>query len=315
MATGAKTALFGRAIPGGIVSIEDQNITTGDRFFVHSGTGESTNSGTSPTDALTTIDAAINKCTASVGDVIYVMPGHAETIAAAGIDVDVIGLSIIGLGKGDNRPTITFNATTSDADIDADDIYISGLRFISSVNNLAWFIDANSNNLEMEDCQFVTASATEAYNFINIATTKDYFTFRRCSFIQPTDPEGTDGGDNTGCFYFVDSQYILVEDCYFEGNFETSIFHNKTTAATNLWIKDCYGSQALSGADVLTLVDNGTGGMVRCAFDVPSATDATTEGLFVTIAATTTFGFHNTTFMNDNAAGGNNALPVTADMA
>ena len=293
-------------------AVVDQKVTTGDVWFVDSATGADTaGSGRSPISPTATLDYAIGLATASKGDIIYVMPGHAETISgAAGIDVDKAGLSIIGLGQGDNRPTFSFSATASDCDIDADDIYISNLRFLSTVNSLVFFIDANSNNLVMEDCEFITTSGNEAINFINIATTKDYFAFRRCTFYQPTDPDGTDGNADTGCFYFVDSEYITVEDCVFVGEFETSIFHNKTTKALNLWIKNCYGEQALALADVLTLVDDGTGGMVDCAWCVPDAADATTEASFVTIAATTTFGFFNTKFMNDNAAGGNNALPV-----
>jgi hypothetical protein len=301
---------------GGLYNVEDLRMTTGDRWWVHSGTGSDTaNSGLSPDDALATIDAAINKCTASVGDIVYVMPGHAETIGAAGIDADVIGLSIIGLGIENNRPTITFNATTSDIDIDATDIYISGLRCLSTVNNLAKFVDVNAERFTMEDCEFVTTSTKEAYCFIDIATTKDYFTFRRCTFRQPTDPThaGGDGAAGSGCFYIVDSENILIEDCVFLGEFETSIIHNKTSAVKNLWIRNCYGEQALAGADVATIVATATGGMVRCAWNVPDAGDITTIGDFITMAANSPFGYHDCSFMNDNATAGAGewqALPV-----
>ena len=312
---GTKSPLFGRKVSGGLYAIEDRATTTGDRWFVHSGTGtDAAGYGQHPDIPVATIDYAIGLAAANNGDIIYVMPGHAENIIAAGIDVDKAGLKIIGLGVENNRPTITFTATTSDVDIDADDIYISGLRFVSNINNLAWFIDANMENLTMEDCEFVTSNTKEAYNFINLATTKDHFTFRRCKFLQPTDPDGTDHGDNTGCFYFEDSEDILIEDCVFQGEFESSIFHNKTTKAQNLWIRNCYGEQALDAADILTLVDDGTGGMVESHWLVPDASDITTEGKFVTLAATTAFGLHDVTFMNDNNAGEHLALPVTAAM-
>src|SRR3990167_8350785 len=46
-----------------------------------------------------TIDYAIGRCVASRGDVIMVMPGHAENVtAAAGITMDVAGVALIGLG-------------------------------------------------------------------------------------------------------------------------------------------------------------------------------------------------------------------------
>ena len=61
-----------------------------------------------------TVDAAINATTANRGDVILVAPGHTETIAAAsGVDQDVAGVSVIGLGVGADRPTFTFSDTAA----------------------------------------------------------------------------------------------------------------------------------------------------------------------------------------------------------
>ena len=66
-----------------------------------------------------TIDGAINQCTASNGDLIMVKAGHAETLVASGaITMDVAGISIIGLGTGNNRPVLTFTpAATTTANI------------------------------------------------------------------------------------------------------------------------------------------------------------------------------------------------------
>src|ERR1700752_1159278 len=70
--------------------------TTGNIFFVSSAAG-SGGTGLSPESAVTTIDAAINLCTASNGDIIFVMPGHAESLAAAtSINADVVGITIWG---------------------------------------------------------------------------------------------------------------------------------------------------------------------------------------------------------------------------
>jgi len=309
---GTKTALFSRKTPGGVFNVEDQSMTTGDRWFVHSGTGtDGAGYGQHPDSPCATIDYAIGLATASQGDIVFVMPGHAETIAAAGIIVDKIGLSIIGLGHDRNRPTITFNATTSDIDVTATDVLIKNLRCLSTVDNLAKFVDAQVGRMTIEDCEFITTSTCEAYCFILLTTTKDDWVIRGCRFIQPTDPEGTDGNASQGCIYFEDCLNILIEDCVFIGEFETSIIHNKTTKTGNLWIKNCYGEQALAGADVMTLVAASTGGMVRCSWNVPDAADAT-ESNFVTLAADTPFGFHDTTFMLDNNAGGNLAIAVTA---
>lgn len=312
MGTGARTALFSRKIKGGVYNIEDTGLTTGNRWFVDSSNGDSANGGTSPDNAMATIDQAINKATASEGDIIYVLPGHAETITAAGIDCDKIGLTIQGLGIGSNRPTITFSATTSDVDIDAAAITIKNLRFVSDVDSLEKFIDVNSAYFEMTDCEFVTSSGKEAVSFIDLATTVDNFIFRRCIFRQPTDPDGSDNAVNTGCFYIVDSENILVEDCEFYGEFESSIFNNRAagTACKNFWIRRCFGEQALSTGDILTLVTGATGGMEYCSWNQPDNADVTTWGDFVTAGQGTFFGMHNVTFMNDNAGGELLAVPV-----
>jgi hypothetical protein len=87
----------------------------GTAYFVDSGaTGAAdTRSGTSWATCLATIDGAINKCTANQGDVIFVAEGHTETYTTTGakFTADVAGITIIGLGTGSNRPTISYGHT------------------------------------------------------------------------------------------------------------------------------------------------------------------------------------------------------------
>ena len=59
-----------------------------------------------------TVDTAINACTADRGDIILVAPDHTETFtAAAGFALDVAGVSVIGIGSGNNRPVFTISST------------------------------------------------------------------------------------------------------------------------------------------------------------------------------------------------------------
>jgi hypothetical protein len=55
--------------------------------------------------------------------------------------------------------------------------------------------------------------------------------------------------------------------------------------------------------------------MVRCAWNVPDAGDNTTIGSFITMALDSPFGYHDCTFMNDNAAGEWAASAVNAATA
>lgn len=284
-------------------------------FYVNSsttGASDTTSDGLSWAKPLATIQAAVDKCTANVGDKIYVGPGHTESIAAAAdLAFDCAGIECIGFGVGTNRPTISLGtATTADIDIDAANVTIKNIRFVSAIDSLAVVLDVNAGNFTVEGCDFIGASTLEIVCAIDIATTKDDFVIRDCYFYQPTDPGGTSGNASTGCIYLVDSENILIERCAFIGQWETAFVHNKTTLAQELWIKDCYGTAELSGSLVMILVDDATGGMVNCHFAVPNAADVA-EASFMTIAATTTFGVHACTFMNDGA-GGNAAIAIAA---
>ena len=60
------------------------NTYGGNVFWVDSGAGSNGNKGTFDRP-WATIDYSIGKCTASNGDVVMVKPGHAETLAADGL--------------------------------------------------------------------------------------------------------------------------------------------------------------------------------------------------------------------------------------
>ena len=257
----------------------------------------------------TSIDTAIGQCTADRGDCIIVLPGYTETIsAAAGIAMDVAGVSIVGLGTGTLKPTLTFSATTSDINVSAANCLIKNFRMVSSINNLVNFIDADAGQLIIEDCDFVTSSAKEALCFIDIATTNDDFEIRNCTFLQPTDPEGTGAAAGTGAIYCVDTENILIENCRFRGFFETAIVHNKTTKCQNLIVKDCELSNSI--AVPFILVADVTGACERCYGATLVAADATEATVFGTIG--TKFWISQSTSLgNDSAAGGQGSITGT----
>lgn len=283
--------------------------TAGNEWFVDSVGGSSSNDGRSWGTAKATYAQA--EALAAAGDIIYIADNHAEAIASAGaITVGLAGLTIICLGNGTAKPTFTLGtATTATFKINAANVTLRNARFVCNIDSLVKFIDVNANGFTIEDCDFVTSSTKEALSFINIATTKDYLTIRRCTAEQPTDPAGTDGGVDTGFLYCVDSEYITVEDCHFNGNFETAIFHNKTTKCRYLWVKNCYGIQALSGAEPFQLVADVDGGVFGGMFITP-AEAAATEATLVGTIGDKFFVSPTTGFGNDGAAGGQGGIIV-----
>jgi hypothetical protein len=283
------------------------------QVYVDSNYGSNSNFG-SKEHPYAGLDYAVGMCSVS-GDTIYLMPGHSETITAGTvIDIDVGGLNIVGLGNGSDIPTINYGTGTT-VDIDAANISIKNVKFVSSVNAQVAFLDVNHGGFTMEDCILQSTAATSgAICFIDLATTKDNFTFKNCQFINDiADPVAVDGGVNTGCFYFVDSENIFVENCFFNGYFETAIFHNKTTAAKNVWTKNCYGTQSLSAAEVYTQVANMTGGDLGSTFIVAAAADAAITNTWGTLSET--FFFSLNSGVGNDGGGGNLAVAAVSAAA
>jgi hypothetical protein len=122
----------------------------GNTFWVDSVHGSDGNQG-NLRKPFATIDYAVGRCTANQGDQIMVAPNHTETvIAAAGLALDVEGITIIFLGDGDDRAKVTFTtAVTADMDVDADNITLINPRFVAGIDALTGPIDVNAANFSM----------------------------------------------------------------------------------------------------------------------------------------------------------------------
>lgn len=158
----ARTALFSRKQAGGVFSIYDETQTTGSTFFVDSGSGtDGAGYGQNPDSPTATIDYAVGLCTANNGDRIIVMPGHAETVSAAGgLDLDVAGIKVIGLGSGADTPTVTLGtATTADVDVDAANITVENIHFVANFADIAVILDVNADDFTLRNCRFTQAGA------------------------------------------------------------------------------------------------------------------------------------------------------------
>lgn len=132
----------------------------GNVFYVDSNNGSDTQSGKTPERAVATLDYAIGLCTANQGDVIYALPGHAETVAsAAAINADVAGISIIGLGEGADRPTFTFSATVATITVTAASILIKNILIKPSIDSVVSPIVVSAADCTI-DVEIQDASAT-----------------------------------------------------------------------------------------------------------------------------------------------------------
>lgn len=109
-------------------------------FYVSSVSGANGNDGSSTETPLATLDYAIGLTTASRGDIIALMPGHAETTTA--IAADVAGIRIVGLGAGRNRPTLTATAAATDLlNVSAANVYIENVRLVGAASACTALLD------------------------------------------------------------------------------------------------------------------------------------------------------------------------------
>tara|TARA_R100000963_G_C4634619_1_gene98993 strand:- start:37 stop:981 length:945 start_codon:yes stop_codon:yes gene_type:complete len=191
--------------------------TAGNVYWVDSGDANAAdaNDGTE-TFPLATINGAVDKCTASQGDIVFVKPGHAETLSnATTLVIDVAGISIIGLGRGTDRPTVTVDtATSASIPVSAANVSLQNIIFSANFADIAELFTLTAVNFGCFDCKF-TATATDM-NFVELVDTSttdnecDGLTFVRCEWIEP------DTATTSMVNVDADIDRLTVLDCYID---------------------------------------------------------------------------------------------------
>ncbi len=120
------------AASGGVFA----DLGTGNIFYVDSATGSDSDTGVSLALAKATLDAAVALCTDGNHDVILVVSGHAETLAAD-VTLDIDDMTVIGIGSGTDTPEFTFDTATDEFIIDAQGVTVFNLRFIAGIAEVA----------------------------------------------------------------------------------------------------------------------------------------------------------------------------------
>jgi hypothetical protein len=255
---GLRSAAYSQNQPGGYYSVAEVEKHPNEVFFVHSGTGvDGAGYGRNPDAPVATIDYAIGLCTASKGDVIYVMPGHNEGLGAAQIAVDVAGISIIGLGKGSLTPRIDFDNAAASIDVSASGCTIKNLRLLPSVTDVLIGIDVNANVTDtlIEDVEALPgedgAGVDDFALTVDIKAGCTRTTVRRLKVLS----HGTAAGYIAGVKLTGASNDVLIEDCYINivGAGVVAPINADTTLSTNLRIKGCLlVTDAEPGIEVIT---------------------------------------------------------------
>jgi hypothetical protein len=202
---------------------------TGHIFYVDSGVSNA-GDGSSWSNAKATLDEAVDLCVANRGDVILVAQGHNEAVGtgADAVDIDMAGVTVIGLGTGSLKPTFDYDDyDTGTFAIGAANVTIVNLRF--------------------------RASVTDINEAIAVEAGGDYFTCLHCDFGFAE----TAGDEFKGAAiaFAAGADYGTVDDCYFNSGLQAAVCAVKLSGACiGTTIRDClmYGDYSTANINGVT---------------------------------------------------------------
>lgn len=103
----------------------------------------------------TTIQAAVNATASNRGDRVLVLPGYDQSLTAAD-SWATAGVHIEGIGRGTMRPTLRYTGTAGEVGLGANNIRVSGLRFLTAVDSCARALDLDTGfeGQRVDNCIF-----------------------------------------------------------------------------------------------------------------------------------------------------------------
>lgn len=256
-------------------------IGSGTTFFVSSATGvDSTANGRARNIPFATIAYAITQCTASAGDTIVVMEGHAETIdSAAKIDLSKIGVTLRGEGFGSRRPTLTWaTSTAATLTMSAAGNRITNMIFDMSLPSaLISGIVVSAAQCVIDNCLFRIGTAgagTRPLQAILTTAAADFLRVESCRFIEPTATPTTVSAAST-VIKIVGGTGIVITNNFFMGWYTTSsgAVVSITTLTTAVEISNNFiFNQTATSTKAIALLTGSTGFVVNNRMQILSGT-------------------------------------------
>lgn len=235
------------------------------QLYVDSNNGSNGNGGDSMDAPLADLDYAVGKCTANANSVIFLMPNHAETInAAAAIDLDVAGIRVVGLGSGEDRPTITVGSdeTATTVEVGAANVTVENVLFKAGVDALAIMIDVNADDCTLINCEMRSDEGTskkQALTYVDVngggANAADRFKAIGCTITSIT------AGANQAIEIGAVQDGIRIESCVIDGDFANAGIHSGSIF-TNAVIANNYVSNRETGDHAIELTAACTGALI-----------------------------------------------------
>ena len=221
---------------GGGLKVLNYGKESANRYFVHSTDGtDASGYGYMPQHPVASLDYAVsNLCSDTERDVVYLMPGHTETVAAAAdIVLDVSRTRIIGIGTGSNRPLFTFDGNIgADIDFDAANVTMENIKFVNTEDGATGPLDINAARCGVKDCFFLDEGTDNTVDWIVIDANGDYFHCIDCW------NEGTATGGNDSFITMAAATGVTVKGLRSFGDFAAGNIE-MTAAAVDAYIGHC----------------------------------------------------------------------------
>jgi hypothetical protein len=135
------------------------------------------------------VNAALLQCVSGRGDTIYLLPGYTESITAdAWSNLAATDVSVIGMGRGNNRPALTWTLTGSTMLFDFANfrllncqLFLAGPHVAGAALTVTAPITVSAAGCEISDCRIFWGFDVDQIVTIGITTTAaaDDFEFHR----------------------------------------------------------------------------------------------------------------------------------------
>lgn len=225
---------------------------------------------------VTTLNAGLIRCRASMNDIVVVLPGHAENISSADQMSNLVaGTYIVGLGEGNLRPTFTWSAASATFLLDVANVTLDNLvlKMAGDGGGTALTVAApmtvSAAGCTIRNCRIETSVDANELSTIAITTTAaaDDFTVENC-FIHGA-------GDGTGvttAIRLVGADRFRMKDCVVDAATSSTtvgVLQFLTTASTQVYVEGCtFINRKASSVHAATGMAGATGTFKDCAFGI-----------------------------------------------
>lgn len=277
--------LFYRNLPGNLDAVVDETKIFGAIFYVdsnHANKNDSTGSGFHKDKPFATLAYSIVQCTANKGDIIFVAPGHVETVAtAAAVDISVAGVAIFGIGTGSLRPKVNITATGAYLKFSAANGRIRNLLVTGGIDAITKTIFVDAADCVIDSCEVrdVTGQVTDG-----ILTTANA---DRLKILNHRHIGDSSAGTNAA-IAIVGGTGIEITIDRMDGNFAVGGIDIRTTATIDLRVDNVRYFRTRNSVDIF-IIDTITGSTgqigpnlyLRLQDNAANITEACTGATFV----------------------------------